>query len=90
MVSKSASSQQLIDCYSDQAEHFGQTREKAWPEFTYIMQAVELFQSDNLTSTGGLKECKVVDLGCGTGRIYSFLQANEFLRISYTGVDIAP
>ncbi len=90
MVSKSASSQQLIDCYSDQAEHFGQTREKTWPEFTYIMQAVELFQSDNLTSTGGLKECKVVDLGCGTGRIYSFLQANELLRISYTGVDIAP
>jgi len=90
MLSKKDPSQNLIDCYSDQAEHFWNTREKARPEFTYIMQAVELFQSDNLATRWWLKECTVLDLGCGTGRVYSFLKANELLNISYRWIDIAP
>ncbi len=82
--------QKLIDCYSDQAEHFGNTREKARPEFTYLMQAIELYQSDHLTPKGDLQECSVLDMWCGTGRFYNSLKENTFLNIDYTGVDIAP
>lgn len=59
--------------YNTIAEHFSQTRYKAWPEFYEFSQYIK--DGD-----------KVLDLGCGNGRLLRFI-ANK--KIDYVGLDIS-
>ncbi|MBN2306833.1 methyltransferase domain-containing protein [Candidatus Peregrinibacteria bacterium] len=57
--------------YSQFASEFDQTRRQQWPEFDHFLAYTR-------------KHAKVLDLGCGTGRLYEFLQPKE---VTYLGVD---
>ncbi len=57
--------------YSSFAEEFSETRKYAWPEFTWIKKYIN-------------REEKVLDLGCGNGRLYEALKG---LHLDYTGID---
>ena len=61
----------LQENYSSFAEEFSETRKYAWPEFTWIKKYIN-------------KEEKILDLGCGNGRLYETLKD---LHLDYTGVD---
>lgn len=63
--------QQVKDAYGAIAHPFDQTRKESWPEFEGF-------------STFIRHHSKVLDLGCGNGRLYSFLKT---LDIDYLGVD---
>lgn len=69
----------LSDVYSDQARHFHHTRQKHRPEMDCFCPIVK-----NL-----YKNCKVLDLGCGSGRVYPWIQELGRQDIIYTGVDNA-
>lgn len=83
------SRQLLVDCYGDQAEHFGNTRQKARPEFGYITPAIDTYRRSR-TGHHTHDQCVLVDLGCGTGRLLPRLEATSKTPLAYTGVDIAP
>ncbi len=63
--------EQVKASYSQFAGEFDQTRQRQWPEFDHFMAYTR-------------KHAKVLDLGCGSGRFYDFLQPKE---VSYLGVD---
>jgi len=42
-----------------------------------------------LSSVGDLNGCRILDLGCGLGDFYSWLQ-EQGIQVSYTGYDITP
>ncbi len=42
-----------------------------------------------LTSIGDLNGCAVLDVGCGFGDLYGYLQAKG-IRVDYTGIDLSP
>ncbi|MFH1598585.1 MAG: class I SAM-dependent methyltransferase [Patescibacteria group bacterium] len=65
---------QVKDNYETIADHFSQTRYRDWSEFAIFKKYIK---------SGD----KVLDAGCGNGRLYDSLQG---LGISYTGVDISP
>jgi SAM-dependent methyltransferase len=68
----------LEEVYSDQARHFHHTRKKHRPEMDSFLSIVK-----NLS-----KNCKRFDLGCGSGRVFPWLQEQR-VDIQYTGVDTA-
>ena len=68
--------------YNLQAEKFSQTRNKPWPEFFYIKQKVEKLLSKK-------EKIKVLELGCGDGRAWRYLNNLFPWRIEYTWVDIS-
>lgn len=70
----------LTQFYNAQAERFHQTRKKHWPEFDEILKIVESYPK---------KLVRIIELGCGSGRLCSFLRANSTKKIVYTGVDIS-
>lgn len=55
--------------YEEIAEDFAKTRNEAWPEFGKFQKHVK-------------SHFKVLDLGCGNGRLFEFLRP-----IDYTGID---
>lgn len=57
------------------AEEFSKTREKPWSEFSEFLK--------NL-NPGGEGKIKLLDVGCGNGRLYEFLKAEP---VNYTGID---
>lgn len=57
--------------YSQFAGEFDQTRRQQWPEFDHFLAYTR-------------KHAKVLDLGCGNGRLYDFLQPKE---VTYLGID---
>ena len=63
--------QSVKDSYSQFAEQFDQTRRQQWAEFDHFLAYTK-------------KQAKVLDLGCGNGRLYEFLQPKE---VSYLGID---
>jgi len=67
--------QQTKDNYNLIADHFSQKRsiDKAW--FDWILPYVKNKQ-------------KIIDLGCGNGRLYGYL-AQNFKNINYTGIDFS-
>ena len=64
----------MKDSYEVIADHFSKTRYRDWSEFAIFKDYIK--SSD-----------KVLDAGCGNGRLYDSLQE---LGISYLGVDISP
>lgn len=65
--------QEVQKSYDSIAKEFSQTRNYAWPEFAYFEPYVQ-------------KGMKVLDLGCGNGRVYEYLQQKN---IDYTGFDLS-
>lgn len=63
--------EKLKENYTLFAEEFSQTREFAWPEFSWIKNFIQ-------------KEDKVLEIGCGNGR---FLKEITDLNVDYTGID---
>lgn len=63
--------EQVKASYSQFAGEFDQTRRQQWPEFDHFLAYTK-------------KHAKVLDLGCGSGRLYDFLQPKQ---VSYLGVD---
>ena len=59
--------------YNTIAEHFSQTRSYIWPD---IKPYLDLVKRDN----------RVLDLGCGNGRIYKALRSK---KIDYLGIDFS-
>jgi len=57
--------------YSQFAGEFDQTRRQQWPEFDHFFAYIR-------------KHAKVLDLGCGNGRLYDFLRPKE---VTYLGID---
>ncbi|MBI4994033.1 methyltransferase domain-containing protein [Candidatus Peregrinibacteria bacterium] len=58
------------------AEEFSKTRQKPWPEFKVFLKSLNLKKAR--------QKIKLLDAGCGGGRLYDFLK-NE--PIIYTGID---
>jgi len=63
--------EKVKESYSQFAGEFDQTRRQQWPEFDHFLSYVR-------------KHAKVLDLGCGNGRLYDFLKPKE---VSYLGID---
>jgi ubiquinone/menaquinone biosynthesis C-methylase UbiE len=64
---------ELKKAYDKIADDFSGTRRHAWPEFDLFLDVLSYGQ-------------KVLDLGCGNGRLYEKLRG---LKIDYTGVDFS-
>jgi SAM-dependent methyltransferase len=49
----------------------------------------QLLRFDALTKIADLSDAKILDVGCGLGDLYGFLQ-DRFTGFSYTGIDLVP
>mgnify|MGYP001583850183 CR=1 FL=1 len=58
--------------YTPIAKEFSQTRHSPWPEFNLLLPYLK-------------PNFKLLDLGCGNGRLYKFLKKHK--KISYLGMD---
>jgi tRNA (uracil-5-)-methyltransferase TRM9 len=66
--------------YSQIAEDFDSTRQQSWPGWSQLVE--------NLQQLAATMPLKVLDLGCGNGRLGEFLAENLNLsELEYTGVD---
>ncbi len=63
--------EQVIQAYSGIAGEFDQTRKSQWLEFLHFLEYVE-------------NDVKVLDLGCGNGRIFDLLKDK---KVDYLGID---
>jgi len=59
--------------YEILAEDFSRTRDQNWPEIEKLTKYVR-------------KGDKILDLGCGNGRLYKILKNK---KVEYTGIDIS-
>ncbi|MBT3690158.1 class I SAM-dependent methyltransferase [bacterium] len=66
---------QVKDGYNKIADHFSSTRYAPWTEFNLFSEYIR----DNQ---------KILDLGCGNGRLYKYLKEQD-LNIEYYGIDIS-
>lgn len=66
--------EQVKASYSAIASEFNQTRKQAWPEFEHFLTYVK-------------KGSKILDVGCGNGRLYEALKGKE---VKYVGIDHNP
>lgn len=71
---------QLETFYDTQAQKFSQTRQRHWPEFVYIAEIIQKLPQ---------KKIKILELGCGDGRLLQYLQEHTNKQYDYTGVDIS-
>lgn len=67
--------QKTKEDYNRIADHFNLTRKYNWPEIVGIINSLKIPQN-----------AKVLDLGCGNGRLYGALKNYQ---INYTGIDIS-
>lgn len=65
--------QETRECYQRIATHFAKTREKVWQDGDFIASHVPKYST-------------VLDVGCGTGRLFPFMNVRE---CRYTGLDIS-
>lgn len=74
----------LSNCYNTHAHKFSSTRKKRRPELEYVITHIVAL-SKHLQ-----KPLRIVELGCGDGRLYRELLEQSPTTIShYTGVDIS-
>lgn len=64
------------DFYKNISEEFSNTRQFAWKGWGSIFEKISLPEN-----------AEILDLGCGNGRFYEFLQ-NQYKHFKYTGLDI--
>jgi SAM-dependent methyltransferase len=78
--------QALIQRYKDRLEQYGVndhrtiasgTKERHWMRFQTLIEI------------GDIRDCRLLDLGCGTGDLVLFLQESG-INVDYTGYDINP
>ena len=69
-------SQQLRQSYGQIAADFSASRSRSWPEFELFLSHIP-------------EDSKILDLGCGNGRLLAYLQ-EKGRRVDYTGVDFCP
>lgn len=76
--------QATIERYNERISKFGHNpRALGWNK------GRQPIRFDTLTQIGELKDCSLLDLGCGFGDLYPFLK--EFwVNVDYTGYDINP
>jgi SAM-dependent methyltransferase len=67
------------DFYEDRAADFSATRERPWSAWERLALTVE--------ERGGEGRVRVLDLGCGNGRLDRFLAGRWGDRLDYVGVD---
>ena len=63
--------------YDNQAEKFSGTRKRHWPEFDHILSHIK-------KSFPTQKTLRVLELGCGDGRLLSVLESGLGKTITYT------
>lgn len=63
--------EQVKQTYGEIASEFDQTRKGPWEEFKHFLRYVK-------------RNDKVLDLGCGNGRLYDFLESK---KVDYLGID---
>jgi len=83
----------LRTCYDEQAEHFDQTRKKQRPELPRIAAHVRTYlswSSDWQTASEETPTLSVLDVGCGSGRLFEPLHIVLPTDTVYTGIDFAP
>jgi ubiquinone/menaquinone biosynthesis C-methylase UbiE len=66
----------LQKTYNRIAKKFSKTRHYPWPEFEDFLKYIP-------------KNAKVLDIGCGNGRLYEFLKKQKNYRFEYIGIDFS-
>ena len=66
---------ELENFYDEQAKFREVTRRKHRPEFDYILEQIEKYPKETI---------RLVELGCGDGRLYRELQDKSKKTIIYT------
>lgn len=66
--------------YDAQADKFHETRNKHWPEFELILDAVEQMP---------FQDIEILEIWCGSGRLCKYLKTHSKKNIKYTWVDIS-
>ena len=64
--------------YEEQAEAFSETRSRPWPGCARVLDALAAAHHERV---------RVLDIGCGNGRLLPALQARFGAAIDYTGLD---
>lgn len=72
--------QQLQKFYDNNAKHFSQTRQKHRSDLEYITKYINQLPG---------KTVKILELWCGNGKSYEYLEKNIKKKITYTGVDLS-
>jgi len=70
----------LAHFYSTHAEDFSHSRKKHRPEIDSIIAHINTLPQKNI---------RLLELGCGDGRLLTYIEKNCDKKIEYTGVDIA-
>lgn len=81
-MNKQLLKKELQQCYSDQAEHFANTRKKQRPEMEYITTYLKNIEQDTAPV--------IVELWCWWGRTYAYLQEVYGGEMTYIWTDFAP
>jgi len=71
---------QLQEFYDKNAKHFSQTRQKYRSDLEYITKYINQLPQKTIT---------ILELWCGNGKSYEYLQKNIDKKIVYTWVDIS-
>ena len=66
--------------YDGQAGKFHETRKNFWPEFDEIVNEINNLDWESV---------KILDLWCGSWRLFKYLQSKVTKQIKYKGVDIS-
>ncbi|AHB41447.1 Adenylate cyclase [candidate division SR1 bacterium RAAC1_SR1_1] len=71
---------QLKSFYNQEAKKYSQTRKKHRSDATMILEAIQNHPN---------KEIKIIEIGCGSGRLLQHLQEINNKKIDYIGVDLS-